>query len=211
MKFVCPQPKSWAEVHSALTCAWETSGREGAPPPIPLILNGWTYSNDLEKAQRWQETVIWAKGRKLGRIVADLRDQDKYCVQEFTSYNVGPLGGPIYLAWNFEVKPIPDAGSVRTALALLIKDWLTIVGSEMDSMTKPLRFTGKKKRRLVVKADAAQVPPWGSWNHLGRGADRRAFTRLRWAINQAISPLTVDHIDFEPAAGSTGFRENDGD
>lgn len=198
MKFVCPQPTSWADVHGALTRAWEESGKEGPPPPIPLILSGWTYSNDLEKAQRWRETVTWAKARKLERV-ARVREQDGYCVEEFTTYEVGPFGGPMYLLRNFGARPTPAAERVQTALAILLTDGRRIVGSELDRITKPLRFTGKRKRRLVVKAAAEQVPPWGGWNHLAPGEERRTFTRLRCAVNQAITPLEVDHIDFEPS------------
>jgi hypothetical protein len=113
----------------------------------------------------------------------------------------------MYLPWNFDAKPMPDAGSVRTALAVLVKHWPTIVGAELGRMTKPLRFTGKKKRRLVVEAAAEQAPPWGGWDYLASGRERRAFTRLRSAINQAIAPLEVDHIDFEPFADWTGLLE----
>ena len=211
MKFVCPQPSPWAEVHSALTRAWEESGREGPPPPIPLILTGWFCTNDLEKAQRWHETLAWAAERNLERIVTNLRKQDKYCVDELTTYDVGPYGGPMHLPWNFDAKPVPDAESVRTTIAVLLRDWPAIVGPELARMSRPLRFTGRKKRRLVVQADAEQVPPWGGWNYLATGEKRRTFTRLRSAINQAIVPLKVDHIDFEPAASWTGQEENDGE
>ena len=78
-------------------------------------------------------------------------------------------------------------------------------------MTKPLRFTGKKKRRLVVRADEKHAPPWGGWNALAPGENRRAFTHLRSAINRAISPLQVDQIDFEPSANWSDVRENDGE
>src|ERR1022692_1731816 len=215
MKLVCPLPASWAAVYTVLTRAWEESGREGGregpPPPVPLILAGWIATNDLEKAQRWQETVTWARDRDLERILADLREQDKYCVEEFTTYEVGPFGGPMYLTWNFDAKPVPDARSVQMAMAILLKEWPTHcwLGSRQDDQTA--RVHRKKKRRLVVKADAEQVPPWGSWNCLAPGEDRRAFTRRRSAINQAISPLKVDHIYFERVAGWAGLRENDGE
>lgn len=40
-------------------------------------------------------------------------------------------------------------------------------------------------------------PPWGSWLSLARGGSRRAFTRFRAAVNAAIKPHEVDHIDFD--------------
>jgi hypothetical protein len=57
-----------------------------------------------------------------------------------------------------------------------------------------LSFTGKKKRRLLVFADPQITPPWGSWFALASGAQRRAFTQFRKAVNDAISPL---HVDIE--------------
>lgn len=206
MKVVCPQPASWVEVHGALTRAWEAGSREGPPPPKPLILTGWISTNDLEKAQRWQETMIWARARNLEHV-AQVRKQDGCCVEGFTAYGVGPSGGPMYLPWNFGTKPTPAAESVQTAMAILSSDWSPIVGGELGGMTKPLRFTGKKKRRLVVKADAEQVPPWGGWNYLVPGEERRTFTHLRYAVNRAIAPLEVDHIDFEPSAEWSGSLE----
>src|SRR5215472_11547861 len=111
MKFVCPQPASWARVHTVLTRAWEETGRGGPPPPVPLILAGWCYTNDLEEARRWQETVIWATHHNLKRVLADLREEDKYCVEELTTYDVGSLGGPMYLPWSCDPKPVPNAES----------------------------------------------------------------------------------------------------
>lgn len=111
---------------------------------MPLILAGWIATNDLEKAQRWQETVTWARDRDLERILADLREQDKYCVEEFTTYEVGPFGGPMYLTWNFDAKPVPDARSVQMAMAILLKEWPTIVGWDLGRMTKPLGFTARR-------------------------------------------------------------------
>lgn len=199
MKFVCPQAGSWARVHTILTRAWEEAGREGPPPPFPLILAGWCYTNDLEKAQRWQETVIWARDHNIEHFVADVPEKDKYCVEEFTTYDVGPYGGPMYLPWRSDPKPAPNGENIQSAMAILLREWPAIAGSELARITRPLPFAGKKKRRLAVKADGEQVPPWGGWNHLAPGEERRAFTRLRCAINKAIAPLEVDHIDFEPS------------
>src|SRR6267378_1882004 len=61
-------------------------------------------------------------------------------------------------------------------------------------------FSGRKQRRSVVEADASYKPHWGGWDWLVKGPDRRAFTRLRTAINAFISPLEVDHVDFTPLA-----------
>jgi len=79
----------------------------------------------------------------------------------------------------------------------LLSDWSHIVGKELASITRPLALTGKKARRLFVSADAAFIPPWGGWSHLStQEVERRTFTQFRAAINKAIAPHEVDHIDF---------------
>lgn len=50
MQFVCPIPRVWAEIHGRLQEAWERQGSHGPPPLIPLILAGWAYTDDTEKA-----------------------------------------------------------------------------------------------------------------------------------------------------------------
>jgi len=56
---VCPQPALWAELHSRLQKVAAENGLP--PPPQPLILNGWVFSNDVEKRNRWEETLAWAQ------------------------------------------------------------------------------------------------------------------------------------------------------
>ena len=64
-------------------------------------------------------------------------------------------------------------------------------------ITRPVAFTGKKARRLLIHADATALPPWGNWAQRGDDEEqRRAFTRLRSTINRAIAPHEVDHIEF---------------
>lgn len=50
MKFVCPNPQIWNEIYSKLTEFYkENHEKIKTPPPIPLILNGWVFSSDLDK------------------------------------------------------------------------------------------------------------------------------------------------------------------
>ena len=77
-------------------------------PPVPLILNGWVYSNDVEKMRRWEETVAWANGNSCAEIVVAIPDQDFYFVDEPTTYTVGPLGGPMYRPWDLHTKDRPS-------------------------------------------------------------------------------------------------------
>ena len=95
-------------------------------------------------------------------------------------------------------KATPDPVMVTRSIENLKANWTGIVGAELAAMTRPLRFTGPKSRRLVVAADASAKPPWGSWSVLSTYLpERRSFTAFRTAINAAIAPLRVDHVEFQ--------------
>jgi hypothetical protein len=47
---------------------------------MPLILNGWAYSNDVEKMRRWEETVTWARDNGSPEII-EIPDEDFYYTQ----------------------------------------------------------------------------------------------------------------------------------
>ena len=82
-------------------------------------------------------------------------------------------------------------------MEILAAQWPQIVGKELSGITHPLDFTGKKARRLLVRADNNTLPPWGDWvNRSTVESERRTFTHFRAAVNKAISPHEVDHIDF---------------
>ncbi len=56
MTKICPNPIPWNAVYQQLIHVGEA--RPDLPkPPVPLILNGWVFSNDGEKMERWQETL----------------------------------------------------------------------------------------------------------------------------------------------------------
>jgi hypothetical protein len=196
MQTVCPLPAQWHEIYQRLLAAWEKSGREGVAPPKPLILAGWAYSNDVEKKRRWEETVAWANSSGLDSVLQHLRPDHFYGVAELTTYNVGPMGGSMHLPWSFDTKTVPNFEAINEALTLLEEKWVSIAGPELAGATRPLRFSGAKSRRLVVLANPKFSPPWGSWSHLAHSEARRAFTHFRAAINEAVHPLEVDHVDF---------------
>jgi hypothetical protein len=54
------------------------------PPPIPLILAGWAFSNDFEKQQRWQETIVWAESHCCLELVRDLPLNSMYVVEKIS-------------------------------------------------------------------------------------------------------------------------------
>jgi len=68
---------------------------------------------------------------------------------------------------------------------ILNAHWTEIAGPELAQVTEPLRFAGKNDGAWSYSQIERQ-PPWGSWISLGVGQERRAFTRLRQAINDAI-------------------------
>lgn len=192
---VSPNPLPWNSVYQRL-CEVAQS-RPGLPkPPIPLILNGWVYSNDAEKMNRWNDTVRWAKDAQCDEIVATVPEDEFYYTEEVTTYQVGPLGGPMYRSWDFDFKSRPDDESLAHALQQLVDEWPSIAIG-FSSHTRPLCFTGSKARRLVVAVDSDHLPPWGTWDSLSPiEAKRRTFTSFRQAVNAAVKPLEIDHIDF---------------
>jgi hypothetical protein len=172
-------------------------------PPKPLVLGGWAYSNDLEKKKRWDQTVEWATHNGCVELI-QIDDSQFYYVDHVACYQIGPLGGPMYLPWDFESKTRPDGSELSQHMKMLISQWAEIVGPNLASATSPLAFCGDKARRLLVRSDANVQPPWGSWSHLSKvESQRRTFTTFRAAINEAISPHEVDHIDFTTDMGTT--------
>lgn len=191
MKFVCPQPIRWNEIYQGLYDAWKTKWLSDNPPPVPLILNGWVFSDDFDKHHRWLYTIHWAQSMGLGHLIPELSENEKYQVLEFSSYV-----WPQYGEQHHEPSNKPAASELRASLEKLKRDWQQIAGPILFDKTRPIRFTGKKRRRLVVSADPTFSPPWGSWHWVTKDGDKRSFTKFRASVNHAIQPLTVDHIDF---------------
>jgi len=198
MRQICPKPMPWNHVFECLTSQARIRRCMPPSPPIPLILAGWAYSNDIEKLQRWEETVVWATNNGCPEMV-EIRDEDFYYVDEPTFYTVGPGGGPMYKPWDFEEKVRPLPNQLAASLETLKSDWKEGAGQELARVTRPLAFTGVKARRLLVQADDRARPPWGGWSHLSAvRSKRQTFTRFRASINRAIAPHEVDHVDFIP-------------
>jgi hypothetical protein len=192
-KFVCPQPVRWHEIHQKLDATWKAKGAIGEPPPIPLILNGWAFSNDYEKSDRWLATIKWAEVNNSSHLIPDLIENDQYIVEELDST---PYAGPVLGEQQHESKLTPSEADIDVALHKLRNNWNAIIGNDLANRTYPIDFSGDKKRKLIVSADPSYTPPWGSWNWFTLSGDRKSFTRFRASINQAITPLVVDHIDF---------------
>lgn len=200
---ICPKPM--VRIFHELRKRAVTHPCTPPEPPTPLILSGWLLTNDIEKLERWKGTVAWAERNGCSGIVHGIADEDFYEVETSTTYEVGPTGGPLYRPWDFDERSRPADEDLRDALQALQSDWTRIVGQEIGVITRPLTFTGNKGRRLVVSYTEGAQPPWGSWSELSPVEDaRRAFTRFRAAINQAIAPHEVDHIDFTAEGARPG-------
>jgi len=187
----------WHEVYQRLSRYAEAHKCNPPRPPKLLILAGWAYSNDVEKMERWEATIQWAAGNDCIELVSGIPDSDFYFTEEPSQYAVGPMGGPMYRPWDFEEKVCPPQELLKKSLETISTQWSEIVGLELAGVTRPINFTGRKARRLVVQVDAASRPPWGDWASRSRlEAKRRTFTEFRAAVNRAITPHEVDHIDF---------------
>ena len=78
--FICPQPIPWNDIHRALTAFHRKHGSDAPPPPVPLILAGWAYSSDQEKAARWQATLAWAERYGASHLIPELTEPDRYAL-----------------------------------------------------------------------------------------------------------------------------------
>ncbi len=107
MERICPNPIPWHEAFQYLAEYARQHTCTPPSPPTPLILNGWAYSNDVQKLERWKETVAWATDNGCTELVSGMPDHDFYFVETPTTYTVGPMGGPMYRAWDFEKKDRP--------------------------------------------------------------------------------------------------------
>jgi len=193
----------WHETFKRLTSYAQSHRCTPSSPPKPLILAGWACSNDVQKMERWEETLEWADNNGCANLVAEIPEQDFYLVDIPTCYAVGPMGGPMHRPWDFDAKSCPSLVQIEQFMETLVSRWSEIVGQEIASVTRPLAFTGEKARRLLVVADASVTPPWGGWAHLStRESKRRTFTRFRAAINRELAPHEVDHIDFTVKEGT---------
>lgn len=195
MTRVCPNPIPWSAVYQRLLHVGKT--RPDLPkPPVALVLNGWVFSNDSEKMERWQETLRWAEKAGCESITSCLSEDDFYHTEEVTNYRIGPLGGPMHRTWDFETKKRPEPEVLDAVLQRLMEHWPDLA-TGFSACTHPVGFSGEKARRLVVAVSAQVSPPWGTWESLSNDeAKRRTFTTFRKAINESLHPHEVDHIDF---------------
>jgi hypothetical protein len=194
---VCPNPALWYRLYQTLVKYARTHKCDPTDPPRSYVLSGWIYSNDIQRKTRWEETVHWASVNNCLHLIEGIPDSEFYEVEELTTYQVGPMGGPMYRPWDYEEKNLPEQSDIDSYLDYLIRNWESVVGEELSGVTKPYAFTGEKARRLLVCCEKSYNPPWGGWSQLSDiESERRTFTAFRAAVNDAISPHEVDHIEF---------------
>lgn len=194
---ICPRPSDWANVHQKLERIARFRKCTPPNPPKPLILSGWHYSNDIQKRDRWQQTVDWAKKNNCSELIANIPSDNFYRVEIPTDFQVGPLGGPMFRPWDFTSKAKPSNDALKKAMETLSDHWPHIAGLYLAKLTRPQSIRGPKGRRLIVEVTSLGDAPWGTWSTLSSERQKRqAFTEFRRSVNQAIAPHEVDHIDF---------------
>jgi hypothetical protein len=190
MKFISPQPNKWYEIFQILKAYAVKELGANNLPPMALVLSGWTMSNDYDKQLRWEETLKWAEKNNVLHLIPVLKEEEKYYVSELDSFRP-------YEFHTFDKKYKPTLDEIKTAVQNLEKNWETIWDVEFGINTKPILFSGKKSRSLLVSYKSNYSPPWGSWtNHLANGRPSK-FTELRLKVNEIIKPVMVDHIIFK--------------
>ena len=81
IRFICPMPPVWADLHRRLRRAWKAAKNRAIPdPPVPLILGAWNFSSDADKAARWSDTVRWAERHGFLHLIPSIEGQDAYQV-----------------------------------------------------------------------------------------------------------------------------------
>lgn len=191
MTFVSPQPNTWYKTWLDLKTKWEHDKLTCPPPPVALVLSGWTMSNDYDKQERWRQTLKWADSNNLRHFIPELKDEEKYFVEELSSWR--PFEDDDFVIHPEKYKPTKE--EIRSAIEKIQKNWVTYLGKEFAEKTKPLKLTGDKSRRLVVKVDINYQPPWGTWTRISDN-QKTLFSKFRQQINKDIAPVEIDHIDF---------------
>lgn len=201
-----PYPSDWAHLFQILTAERDIRGLTAPNPPRPIILGGAAFSKASEIRQAWVGLVNWAKEYGLedvlyanlppappsdaldGSITRDMADRLAGISES------GRGWWPEYGEQDHPARQKLSKDVVSKTLARLTMSWMIVVGEEIAEHTRPLRFTGKKKRRLVVSANPRCKPPWGYWD--SASFNPAAFMRFRKQINQFILPMEVDDIFF---------------
>jgi hypothetical protein len=75
---ICPLPPVWNSIYQNLCKFHAKNCPTAPPPPVPLILAGWAFSNDGEKTTRWLDTQNWATTHGALHLLPELSESDFY-------------------------------------------------------------------------------------------------------------------------------------
>lgn len=188
-------PKSWHEFYLFLKTKRQTGKKD---PPVPFILAA-SMESDASKHQCLSDQLFWAHENgcldEALRYLKDIpsKDWNSSPLDQWNqdSYPHGHFG------WTSDPKPKMNVETASKLIEQLRANWDKIAGSELSAVTLPHRIAGAKGCRLLVFARRDASPPWGTWTMLDQDKKKRSsFTRLRAAVNEAIKPVEVHHIDF---------------
>jgi hypothetical protein len=194
---ICPLPRTWITVVKRLEAYAREHACEPRSPPDPLVLSGWTFSNDAEKAQRWEATVEWARRNGCDGLLADVPDSEFFALSIRVAYETGVSGEHTSPHGSPPLGVRPSVLIQAAWLGVLQRRWREIAGENLATGMRPLAFVGEAFRSLLVEADANLRPPWGTWTEIYPDQpSRRAFRTFRAAVNRAIAPHEVYHIEF---------------
>lgn len=202
---ICPVPSKWNDVYQRLLKFSDENECKPKQPPIPLILGGWAFSNDMEKQMRWRDTVEWSASNRCQILLDGLSESDFYVKDVLCDSEIGPTGGPIKRAWDFAKRIRPSEEQLESLLESVHSNWETIASTPLVAHTTPLAFSGEKARCLLVSANPKYQPEWGSWTELSEEeSKRRRFTDFRARLNVQIAPHEVDHVIFNTQTWKDG-------
>jgi hypothetical protein len=74
-----PEPQTWNDVYLRLLDSYKQKNNPKIPkPPVPLILAAWWETSDLEKHNRWSETLEWVEKYGFMDSIAGLLKDVRY-------------------------------------------------------------------------------------------------------------------------------------
>jgi len=78
-EYICPTPVKWDEIYTKLLLYYEkNTDTVFDKPPVPLILNGWVFSSDMDKHIRWIETCNWIAKYYPDKSISSLKQNEMY-------------------------------------------------------------------------------------------------------------------------------------
>jgi hypothetical protein len=203
-------PLDWVRISSKLRGAWMRKNDPSVPPPPrPLVLAGAAFSTESEIWRRWIGLIMWANQFGYARMMA--RHLPEHLKEELAKHDctkppppLPPIyrslidGGSFHVAPRTPPEPVctqrPSRELVIETRQRLRENWAEIAGPELHLITWPLRFAGRKRRRLILQVNPLVKPPWGNWySWRWRPRERTTFTAR---IERAILPMRIEELTF---------------